>query len=188
MLPSLSVRENLDPECEHSDDGAYWKVLWQTSMFDTVSQLSEGLDHILDLQSLSMGQKQLLNVARALLKRRGVLVMDEATSNLDSETDAKVQAALGSASNESDASEQLSRAQSKKHIETTNGDDDALVSAPNRPTMITIAHRLSTIIDYDKILVLSEGKVLEFGSPSELLALENGEFRSMVEEQTREVD
>lgn len=188
VLPSLSVRENLDPECEHSDDGAYWKVLWQTSMFDTVSQLSEGLDHILDLQSLSMGQKQLLNVARALLKRRGVLVMDEATSNLDSETDAKVQAALGSASNESDASEQLSRAQSKKHIETTNGDDDALVSAPNRPTMITIAHRLSTIIDYDKILVLSEGKVLEFGSPSELLALENGEFRSMVEEQTREVD
>lgn len=179
ILPSLTVRENLDPESEHSHDAAYWNVLRQTSMFETVSQLAEGLDHILDLQSLSMGQKQLLNVARALLKARGLLVMDEATSNLDSETDAQIQLALAAASSE----DSISRAQSKKAVKAG---DEAVV--PGRPTMLTIAHRLSTIMDYDKILVLGNGEVLEFGSPAELLWLERGEFRSMVEEQNREVD
>ncbi|KAJ1029562.1 hypothetical protein NDA13_002808 [Ustilago tritici] len=58
MLPSLSVRENLDPESEHGNDEAYWNVLWQTSMYSTISELSQGLNEIIDLQSLSMGQKQ----------------------------------------------------------------------------------------------------------------------------------
>ncbi|TKY87148.1 hypothetical protein EX895_003825 [Sporisorium graminicola] len=180
ILPSLTVRENLDPEREHSDDEAYWQVLRRTSMYETISQLAEGLDHVLDLQSLSMGQKQLLNVARALLKERGLLVMDEATSNLDSETDAQIQLALTAAASNEDS---ISRVQSKRAVTS-----DAFVPVPGRPTMLTIAHRLSTIMDYDKILVLGNGEVLEFGSPAELLRLESGDFRSMVEEQNREVD
>ncbi|KAJ9478158.1 putative Metal resistance protein YCF1 (putative) [Pseudozyma hubeiensis] len=191
VLPSLSVRENLDPENEHTDDQIYYKVLKQTSMLETISQLPQGLDHPLDLQSLSMGQKQLLNVARALLKRRGLLVMDEATSNLDSDTDAQIQAALASAAapeKNGCESYQLTRAQSKRPIKPMNADGDGFVAVPGRPTTITIAHRLSTIMDYDKILVLSNGEVLEFGSPSELLAKTNGEFSSMVEEQNRKVD
>jgi ABC-type multidrug transport system fused ATPase/permease subunit len=48
--------------------------------------------------------------------------------------------------------------------------------------MIVIAHRLSTIADFDKILVLGEGKVLEFGTPKELYAREDGAFRGMIGE------
>ncbi|KAI3478677.1 hypothetical protein L1887_59314 [Cichorium endivia] len=44
MLPSLTVRENLDPEGEHTDDEAYWNVLRQTSMYAAISQLDKGLD------------------------------------------------------------------------------------------------------------------------------------------------
>lgn len=185
MLPKLSVRENLDPEGEHSDDEAYWTALRQTAMFDTISQLPEGLDQPIDLQSLSMGEKQLLNVARALLKRRGLLVMDEATSNLDGDTDAQIQRALAAVSSgSSDDESKVSRAESKKPLKAAKEVD---VVVEGRPTTITIAHRLSTIMDYDKILVVGNGQVLEFGSPSELLALKGGEFRSMVEEQNRTV-
>lgn len=179
MLPSLTVRENLDPEGEHTDDEAYWNVLRQTSMYGAISQLDKGLDETMDLQSLSMGQKQLLNVARALLKRRGLLVMDEATSNLDAETDAQIQLALASLA----SGETQSRAAAKKAVRANEPDG----SVTGRPTTITIAHRLSTIMDYDKILVLGNGEVLEFGNPSELLQREHGEFRAMVEEQNKNV-
>jgi len=46
-------------------------------------------------------------------------------------------------------------------------------------TTITIAHRLQTIIDYDKVLVLDKGEVVEFGSPWELLQKEEGVFMGM---------
>lgn len=47
-------------------------------------------------------------------------------------------------------------------------------------TILAVAHRLETVIDYDLILVLGNGKVLEFGSPAELLRLPEGAFASMV--------
>lgn len=49
-------------------------------------------------------------------------------------------------------------------------------------TLIVIAHRLSTIADFDKILVLGEGKVVEFGAPKELMEMEEGAFKGMVRE------
>lgn len=48
-----------------------------------------------------------------------------------------------------------------------------------RNTTITIAHRLQTIIDYDKVLVLDKGEVIEFGSPYELIKKEKGTFKGM---------
>lgn len=48
-------------------------------------------------------------------------------------------------------------------------------------TVITIAHRLQTIVDYDKVLVLDKGEVVEFAHPYELLSREDGSFRSMCE-------
>ena len=57
----------------------------------------------------------------------------------------------------------------------------AVTTAFANSTIISIAHRLDSIIDYDKILVLGDGKVLEFGSPMELVK-GGGVFLNMIEE------
>ncbi|KAL6704575.1 Transporter of the ATP-binding cassette (ABC) [Coniothyrium glycines] len=97
--------------------------------------------------NLSQGQRQLLCLARALLKAPKVLMMDEATASIDYATDAKIQETIREIKN----------------------------------TTITIAHRLQTIIDYDKVLVLDKGEVIEFGDPYDLLRKEGGSFRGMCE-------
>lgn len=97
--------------------------------------------------NLSQGQRQLLCLARALLKNPKVLMMDEATASIDYSTDNKIQETI-------------------RELEST---------------IITIAHRLQTIVDYDKVLVLDKGEVVEFGHPHELLKKEDGTFRSMCE-------
>ncbi|KAK5789347.1 hypothetical protein VI817_008471 [Penicillium citrinum] len=98
--------------------------------------------------NLSQGQRQLLCLARALLKQPRVLMMDEATASIDYATDAKIQ-------------------------ETLRELRDS--------TIITIAHRLQTIIDYDKVLVLDHGRVIEYEHPWDLINREGGLFRSMCE-------
>lgn len=98
--------------------------------------------------NLSQGQRQLLCLARALLKAPKVLVMDEATASIDYATDTRIQNTLR---------------ELKNH------------------TLITIAHRLQTIIDYDMILVLDKGEVVEYADPWQLLQREGGIFRSMCE-------
>jgi ABC-type multidrug transport system fused ATPase/permease subunit len=98
--------------------------------------------------NLSQGQRQLLCLARALLKSPRVLLMDEATASIDYATDAKIQ--------------------------------DTLRELKDN-TIITIAHRLQTIIDYDKVLVLEKGEVIEFDDPWELIKKEGGSFRGMCE-------
>lgn len=47
-------------------------------------------------------------------------------------------------------------------------------------TVITVAHRLETILGYDRIAVLGEGRVLEYGSPSDLLQIQDGQFTKLV--------
>ncbi|KAL8830691.1 MAG: hypothetical protein Q9170_005619 [Blastenia crenularia] len=98
--------------------------------------------------NLSQGQRQLLCLARALLKAPKVLLMDEATASIDYATDSKIQ-------------------------ETLREVKDS--------TIITIAHRLQTIIDYDKVLVLDKGKLVEYGAPWELVKQDNGIFQGMCE-------
>ncbi|KAL4789715.1 hypothetical protein BDV19DRAFT_20483 [Aspergillus venezuelensis] len=98
--------------------------------------------------NLSQGQRQLLCLARALLKNPKVLMMDEATASIDYNTDGKIQETL-------------------RELRDN--------------TIITIAHRLQTIIDYDKVLVLDHGRVVEFDHPWTLVNKEDGLFRSMCE-------
>lgn len=98
--------------------------------------------------NLSQGQRQLLCLARALLKAPRVLLMDEATASIDYATDGKIQDTLRDV---------------------------------KESTILTIAHRLQTIIDYDKVLVLDKGKVLEYDAPWELISREGGIFRGMCE-------
>ncbi|KAF8318510.1 P-loop containing nucleoside triphosphate hydrolase protein [Clavulina sp. PMI_390] len=105
------------------------------------TQVSEGGSNF------SAGQRQLIAMARALLRRSRFVVMDESTASVDFATDMKIQQAI--------------REEFKESI------------------LITIAHRLRTIIDYDRVLVLDAGKVAEFDTPQNLLAKEDGIFRTM---------
>lgn len=103
----------------------------------------EEVDHLeapLKDSPLSHGQFQLFGLARALLLkyRSRILILDEATSNVDAKTDELMQ--------------RIIREEFAKH------------------TILTIAHRLDTIRDADTILVMDKGKLLEVGTPDELLA------------------
>jgi ABC-type multidrug transport system fused ATPase/permease subunit len=99
--------------------------------------------------NLSQGQRQLLCLARALLKNPKVLMMDEATASIDYNTDSRIQETIREL----------------------------------KSTIITIAHRLQTIVDYDKVLVLDKGRVVEYGHPHELLKKEGKDavFKGMCE-------
>lgn len=113
---------------------------------DLSSHISEGG------LNLSQGQRQLLCLARAIIRRPRVMVLDEATSAVDMHTDSLIQRSI--------------------REEFTDS------------TLLVIAHRLSTIADFDRILVLSDGTVAEYGSPQELWAKgpEESIFRGMCEQ------
>ena len=98
------------------------------------------LDAPLKGSPLSHGQFQLFGLARALLLkgRSRILILDEATSNVDAKTDELMQ--------------RIIREQFAEH------------------TILTVAHRLDTIRNADMILVMDKGKVVELGTPDELLA------------------
>lgn len=101
--------------------------------------------------NLSMGQRQLISFVRALVFDPNILILDEATSSIDTETEAIIQHAI-----------------------------EELIS---KRTSIIIAHRLSTIRHADKVLVLDKGEVKEFGSPEELLQIDNGWYAELYENQ-----
>jgi ATP-binding cassette, subfamily B, bacterial len=101
---------------------------------------------------LSGGEKQRVAIARVILRDPRILILDEATSNLDSVSEHHIQAAL-------------------------------------RPllhgrTSIVIAHRLSTVLSADQILVLDEGRLVDAGSHTELLA-RGGLYATLYERQFR---
>ncbi|WVQ85985.1 hypothetical protein IAT38_008153 [Cryptococcus sp. DSM 104549] len=99
--------------------------------------------------NFSQGQRQLVAMARALLRRSNLIIMDEATASVDFATDEAIQAAIRSEFKDS--------------------------------TLLTIAHRLSSVIDYDRLLVLSDGKVAEYDTPINLLRKDGSLFKSLCE-------
>eukprot|EP01017_Pseudomicrothorax_dubius_P008205 TRINITY_DN12672_c0_g2_i7.p1 TRINITY_DN12672_c0_g2~~TRINITY_DN12672_c0_g2_i7.p1 ORF type:complete len:572 (-),score=107.99 TRINITY_DN12672_c0_g2_i7:59-1774(-) len=101
---------------------------------------------------LSGGQKQRVAIARALIKRPKILIFDEATSALDAESEYLVQSAI-----------------------------DTIIQNTNT-TVIIIAHRLSTIINCGRILVMSNGRIVEEGKHQELVAM-NGVYKALIERQ-----
>ena len=84
VLFSGSLRRNLDPFEDFSDD-VLWSALEAVKLKESVSDLSIGLDAIITEggSNLSVGQRQLVCLARAILRRNVILVLDEATANVD---------------------------------------------------------------------------------------------------------
>ncbi|OAD09018.1 hypothetical protein MUCCIDRAFT_32834, partial [Mucor lusitanicus CBS 277.49] len=183
VLFSGTIRSNIDPFEEHSDE-AVWESLERAHLSKASDRLrkvqgygsgavtpksatsthtvNDDENRISPITSLnqqvsdggsnfSQGQRQLLCLARALLKNSKLIIMDEATASVDFDTDTKIQTTI--------------------REEFTNS------------TLLCIAHRLRTVIDYDRILVLDQGHVAEYDTPYNLIAKNTGTgiFKSMCE-------
>ncbi|XP_005063617.1 canalicular multispecific organic anion transporter 1 [Mesocricetus auratus] len=150
ILFSGSLRMNLDPFNKYSDEEV-WKALELAHLKSFVEGLQLGLYHEVAEggDNLSIGQRQLLCLGRALLLKSKILILDEATAAVDLGTDDLIQTTIR--------------------------------SEFSSCTVITIAHRLHTIMDSDKIMVLDSGKIVEYGSPEELLS-KTGPFYCMAKE------
>jgi subfamily B ATP-binding cassette protein MsbA len=118
-----------------------------------VNELPDGYDTQVGERGikLSGGQRQRVAIARAILKNPRILILDEATSSLDTESEQLVQEAL-------------------EHLMHPG------TGGTSRTTFV-IAHRLSTITNADRIVVLQEGRVVEQGRHAELLSREDSLYR-----------
>ena len=147
-----SLKANLDPFDDFSER-ELWAALETVQMSDQIKSVG-GLEYSVadGGNNFSVGQKQLLCLARAVLLKCNILLLDEPSANVDTLTDQHLQLAIGVAFKGS--------------------------------TIISIAHRLDSIIEYDKVLVVGDGKTVEFGPPAALLDGSEGSglFERMVKE------
>lgn len=118
-----------------------------------IAKLPEGYDTLIGERGigLSGGERQRLSIARAVLKNPSIMILDEATAAVDSETESLIQEAI----------ERLIRGR----------------------TTIMIAHRLSTLRKANKIVVVDKGKIIECGTPEELMALK-GKYYKLIQIQS----
>lgn len=157
-----TIRSNLDPFDQYTDEQIFEalkrvNLIGREERARDVDSSQENKNKFLDLtnavseggSNLSQGQRQLMCLARSLLKSPKVILLDEATASIDYQSDAMIQQTIR---------------------EEFAGS-----------TILTIAHRLRSIIDYDKILVMDAGKVVEYDDPYALIANKETLFYSMCE-------
>jgi ABC-type multidrug transport system fused ATPase/permease subunit len=122
---------------------------------DFIMRLSDGYDtHVGERGTkLSGGERQRISIARAILDDPKILILDEATSAVDTESEVAIQTAL----------------------------DNLMLGR----TTLAIAHRLSTVKNADKLVVMEQGKIVEEGTHEELIQIEDGLYKRLVEMQTK---
>ncbi|MGW3570664.1 ABC transporter ATP-binding protein [Streptomyces sp. NPDC000941] len=135
-----SIRANLLLARPEAAEDELWEVLRRARLDGLIAALPDGLDTVVGERGyrLSGGERQRLTIARLLLARPRVVILDEATAHLDSTSEAAVQ--------------------------------EALTEALDGRTAVVIAHRLSTVRAADLILVVEDGRIVERGTHTALLA------------------
>lgn len=139
-LFSGTIKENIMYGKEDATDLEIISAAKIANAHKFISRLPDGYETVLSEggSNLSAGQKQLLAIARAVLSNPSILILDEATSNVDTRTELRIQ--------------------------------QAMLNLMKGRTSFIIAHRLSTIRDADNIMVIEDGRIIEFGSHEELIA------------------
>ena len=139
FLFSGDIRSNIVLREESFTDEQVWEAARYVNADSFIGKLEQGLNEVVRERgnNFSAGQRQLLSFARTIIHKPEVMILDEATANIDTETELLIQ--------------------------------DSLEKMKNIGTMLIVAHRLSTIQHADKIIVLSQGEILEQGSHQELL-------------------
>lgn len=139
ILFSVTLKENIRYGRKDATDEQVIAAAKSADLHEFILSLPDGYETKIgeDGIKLSGGQKQRMSIARAILADPRILILDDATSALDSHTEANVQAALAG----------LMRGR----------------------TNFVIAHRLSTITNADRILVMNEGRIVDFGTHADLV-------------------
>jgi ABC-type multidrug transport system fused ATPase/permease subunit len=140
-----TVRENIDP-FDTATDERIAEVLHDMGMWE-LFEARGGLDGDMNDETLSHGQRQLFCLGRAVIRSGRIVVMDEAMSSVDADTEQLMQRIIDS--------EFRGR------------------------TILAIVHKLHTILDFDRVILLDKGTVVETGNPRELLARENSAFQTL---------
>ncbi|CAH6719287.1 oligomycin resistance ATP-dependent permease Yor1p [[Candida] jaroonii] len=161
-----TIRKNLDPFNESTDE-KLWDSLRRSGLIDSqvLDQVKVTkydpknkiehdklhkfhLDQLVDDdgENFSLGERQLIALSRALVRNSKILILDEATSSVDYETDFKIQ--------------------------------QTIAREFSNCTILCIAHRLKTILNYDRILVMDQGEIIEKGVPLSLFN-DDGIFTNM---------
>ena len=151
-----SIRNNLSWVLDDKiDDNKIWDALKLANADKFISELPEKLNTNIGERGvqLSGGQRQRLSLARIFLKKPKILILDEATSSLDSLTEIEIQNSIHK------------------------------LSSDQEITFLIIAHRLSTIKNASQIIVLESGKIVQKGTYNELVALKDGKFNIMLNSQ-----
>ncbi|TMW67021.1 hypothetical protein Poli38472_012137 [Pythium oligandrum] len=145
------LRSYMDPFDEYTD-AEIWEAFEKVEMKDQIGALEGQLSYELSEngENFSVGERQMLCMARAMLTKSRIVVMDEATASIDHATEKKLQHMINRDFKEA--------------------------------TVLTIAHRLATVLDSDRIMVLSDGKVVEFDTPHNLVENEGGVFYELAKE------